>query len=83
MSTPEVGQAAPDVNLPATGDQNISLASQKGYWIVLYFYPRDATPGCTTESQDFRDGRDRNASYPAPLAQIPACATNALGSYLG
>jgi peroxiredoxin Q/BCP len=42
-------------NLPATGDQSISLADLKGKKVVLYFYPKDATPGCTTEAQQFRD----------------------------
>lgn len=52
----EVGKKVPAFKLPATGDQTISLSSLKGQNIVLYFYPRDSTPGCTTEGQDFRDG---------------------------
>lgn len=55
MSTPEINEAAPAFELPATSNQTISLASLKGSKVVLYFYPRDATPGCTTESQNFRD----------------------------
>ncbi len=55
MSTPELNKPAPAFDLPATGEHNISLASLKGSKVVLYFYPRDATPGCTTESQNFRD----------------------------
>ena len=55
MSTPEIDQPAPTFTQPATGDQTISLADLAGKNVVLYFYPRDATPGCTTESQDFRD----------------------------
>lgn len=55
MSTPEIDQPAPAFDLPATGDKNISLTDLTGKNVVLYFYPRDATPGCTTESQDFRD----------------------------
>ncbi len=58
MSTPELNQPAPDFDLPATGNQTISLTSLKGSKLVLYFYPRDATPGCTTESQNFRDAFD-------------------------
>lgn len=58
MSTPELNQPAPDFDLPATGNQTISLTSLKGSKLVLYFYPRDATPGCTTESQNFRDAYD-------------------------
>ncbi len=59
MSAPQIGQAAPAFKLPATSDQTISSASLKGSKVVLYFYPRDATPGCTTESQNFRDASDQ------------------------
>ena len=55
MTSLELDKPAPGFDLPATGDQNISLDSLKGSNVVLYFYPRDATPGCTTESQNFRD----------------------------
>ena len=48
-------QAAPDFSLPATGGQTLSLAQFRGRSVVLYFYPKDSTPGCTTESQQFRD----------------------------
>lgn len=41
--------------LPATGGQTISLASLKGSKVIVYFYPKDSTPGCTTEAQQFRD----------------------------
>lgn len=50
-----IGKAAPAFNLPATGDKKIRLSALKGRNVVVYFYPRDATPGCTTESQNFRD----------------------------
>lgn len=48
-----VGSSAPKLILPATGAQNISLTDFSGRKIVLYFYPKDNTPGCTTESSDF------------------------------
>jgi len=51
----EIGKPAPAFENPATGDQTISLASLKGKNVVLYFYPKDSTPGCTTEGQNFRD----------------------------
>ena len=53
--TVEVGKKIPAFKLPATGEQTISLSSLKGKNIILYFYPKDNTPGCTTEGQDFRD----------------------------
>lgn len=50
-----VGQPVPSFDLPATGDKNLSMDSFKGKNLVLYFYPKDNTPGCTREGQDFRD----------------------------
>jgi peroxiredoxin Q/BCP len=55
MSTATIGKKVPDFDLPATGEQNIKLSDLKGKKVVIYFYPRDNTPGCTTEGQDFRD----------------------------
>ncbi len=52
------GQPAPDFTLPATGGKEIHLADLRGQIVVLYFYPRDNTPGCTTEGQNFRDLHD-------------------------
>lgn len=49
------GQVAPDIALPASGGQTIQLSDYRGKNIVLYFYPKDMTPGCTTEACDFRD----------------------------
>ena len=46
---------APDFELPATGETNFRLADARGRIVVLYFYPKDNTPGCTTEGQQFRD----------------------------
>ena len=45
----------PDFSLPATGGTSFNLAAQAGKVVVLYFYPKDSTPGCTTEGQNFRD----------------------------
>ncbi len=55
MSDIAVGQPVPDFELPATGNKIISLSGIKGKNVVLYFYPKDNTPGCTREGQDFRD----------------------------
>lgn len=51
----QIGDALPDISLPATGEQEINLAQLSGQILLLYFYPRDDTPGCTQEGQDFRD----------------------------
>ncbi len=53
--TTTLDQTAPDFTLPATGAQVITLSALVGKKVVLYFYPKDSTPGCTTESQQFRD----------------------------
>ena len=58
MSKVSIGKKVPAFKSAATGDQTIKLSDLKGKNIVLYFYPKDSTPGCTTESQDFRDGYD-------------------------
>ncbi|HEX8026629.1 MAG TPA: thioredoxin-dependent thiol peroxidase [Candidatus Limnocylindrales bacterium] len=55
MSTPEPGDVAPDVALPDETGTVHHLADQHGRWTVLYFYPEDDTPGCTTEACQFRD----------------------------
>jgi peroxiredoxin Q/BCP len=49
----DAGQTAPDFTLPRDGGADITLSSLKGGPVVLYFYPRDDTPGCTTEANDF------------------------------
>jgi len=52
---PEVGKKVPPLK-GHTGDGNeLKLASCKGQWVVVYFYPKDSTPGCTNEAKDFRD----------------------------
>lgn len=55
MSTVQIDKKVDDFTLPATGDQEIRLSDLKGRNVVIYFYPKDSTPGCTTEGQDFRD----------------------------
>lgn len=58
MSTLTVGKPVPDFALAATGNQTIRLSDLKGKNVVLYFYPKDNTPGCTLEGQNFRDRYD-------------------------
>ncbi len=52
---PEVGTQAPDFTLPTDGGEKVSLRDLRGKRVVLYFYPKDDTPGCTKESCAFRD----------------------------
>jgi len=51
----DVGAKAPNFKLPTDGGGELELSSLKGGKVVLYFYPKDSTPGCTTEAQGFRD----------------------------
>ena len=51
-------QPVADFEAPATSGQTVSLASLKGKQVVIYFYPKDSTPGCTTQGQGFRDQLD-------------------------
>ncbi len=53
--SPRLGYKAPDCKLLTTGNKSFKLSALRGSRVVLYFYPRDNTSGCTTEGQDFRD----------------------------
>jgi peroxiredoxin Q/BCP len=55
MDNISIGQPVKNFSAPATGDKTIQLSDYQGKYVVLYFYPRDNTPGCTTEGKDFRD----------------------------
>ncbi|MCP1317383.1 peroxiredoxin [Vreelandella lionensis] len=58
----ELGQPIPDFSATATGDTTITLSELRGQQVVIYFYPKASTPGCTTEGGDFRD---RKAAFDA------------------
>jgi thioredoxin-dependent peroxiredoxin len=55
MGILNVNDKAPDFSLPCESGENVALSQFKGKNVVLYFYPKDDTPGCTQESKDFRD----------------------------
>jgi peroxiredoxin Q/BCP len=55
MPAPAIGKPVADFTLPSTSGEEFRLSAQRGHKVVLYFYPRDATPGCTLEGQAFRD----------------------------
>jgi thioredoxin-dependent peroxiredoxin len=67
QTVPAVGQTAPTFTLPSQDGSQISLDSFHGKWVVLYFYPKDMTPGCTREAHNFQ--RDQ-AKYDAANAVI-------------
>ncbi len=54
----DIGDKVPDINFPTDGDGDVSLASLRGGRVVLYFYPKDNTSGCTTEASEFRDAME-------------------------
>ncbi len=65
----ETGQTAPDFTLPRDGGDSVTLSAFKGSPVVLYFYPKDDTPGCTTEALDFT----------AALAEFEAAGAKIMG----
>lgn len=68
----------PDFTLPATGGQSFNLAAQAGKIVVIYFYPKDSTPGCTTEGQQFRD---LHAQFTAAGAVVLGISRDSLKSH--
>jgi thioredoxin-dependent peroxiredoxin len=78
-----------DFTLPAAGDPSLStapvfsLAAQRGHPVVLYFYPKDSTPGCTTEAQDFRDLMPEFAKLGCTVAGISRDSLKSHGNFAG
>lgn len=68
--TIEVGSIAPDLELLADNGEKTSLADYRGKYVVLYFYPKDMTPGCTTEACDFRDQHQSFADLNAVILGV-------------
>ena len=80
MSSPSVvGLAVPEFEAEATGGA-VSLSALKGRKVVLYFYPKDNTPGCTVEGQNFRD---RHADFRAAGAEVFGISRDSLRSHEG
>jgi peroxiredoxin Q/BCP len=75
MSTIEVGQKAPDFCLPNQDDVEICLRDLKGKWVVLYFYPKDNTPGCTTEAVGFTEAAPDFSSLDAVIIGVSPDST--------
>ena len=65
-----LGRKVPDFSVPATGDATFRLSDHKGHPVILYFYPKDNTPGCTVEGTDFRDRHDKFVALGAIVAGI-------------
>ncbi len=58
MPLPEIGQPAPNFTLPAADGSSVTLSALRGQWVVVYFYPKASTPGCTTQACAIRDNED-------------------------
>ena len=74
----DVDQPAPDFTLPDQAGQEITLSSFRGKPVVLYFYPKDDTPGCTTEACAFRDAR---ADYEKAGAKVIGVSPDSVKSH--
>lgn len=65
-----IGEAVPDFELEANNGEKIKLSDYRGKNVVLYFYPKDMTPGCTTEACDFRDNYEDFQGYNAVVLGV-------------
>jgi peroxiredoxin Q/BCP len=77
-AVPRAGQSAPDFTLPSQDGSKISLHDFKGKWVVLYFYPKDGTTGCTIEAHNFQ--RDL-VKYEQNRAVIVGVSVDSTGSH--
>ncbi|NIY77136.1 thioredoxin-dependent thiol peroxidase [Thalassospira sp. HF15] len=68
--TVDVGDKAPDFELPTDGNGSVKLSDLAGKPVVIYFYPKDMTPGCTTESCEFRDAEPDFSAVDAQIIGI-------------
>ena len=75
------GQPAPDIELPADGGRSFSLAALSDRKVVVYFYPKDDTPGCTSEAIDFSAMRDAFAAADTEVIGISADSVKAHDSF--
>lgn len=73
-----IGKKVTPFSLPATGEKNVSLKDFKGTHLIIYFYPKDSTPGCTLEGQNFRD---RYADFKQAGAEILGVSRDSLKAH--
>ena len=78
MPKVEPGTRVPDFSLPSTGGETFSLKAAAGKALVLYFYPKDMTSGCTRESQEFRD---RHAAFLKAGARVVGISRDSIASH--
>jgi peroxiredoxin Q/BCP len=73
---PAVGQTAPTFSLPSQDGTPISLDQYHGKWVVLYFYPKDMTTGCTIEAHNFQNAQDQFAAKNAVILGVSVDSTD-------
>jgi peroxiredoxin Q/BCP len=73
---PQIGQAAPEFSLPSQGGSQVSLKDFRGQWVVLYFYPKDMTPGCTIEAHNFQRDLEKYAQQHAVIVGVSVDSTD-------
>ena len=78
----EVGNIAPEFCLPNQDDVEICSRDLKGKWMVLYFYPKDSTPGCTTEACEFTQAEPQFDSLNAIILGVSADSTKKHRSFI-
>src|SRR6266446_5257718 len=69
-SPPQVGAAAPEFTLPSQDGQRVGLKDYSGKWVVLYFYPKDFTSGCTIEAHNFQRNQEQYAKKKAVVLGV-------------
>ena len=74
--TPTAGMKAPDFTLPSQEGKNVSLHDFKGKWVVLYFYPKDFTQGCTIEAHNFQADQDKYTKLNAAIVGVSVDTVN-------
>jgi peroxiredoxin Q/BCP len=77
-AAPGGGSAAPDFTLPSQEGASVSLKDYRGSWVVLYFYPKDQTPGCTREAHNFQADQ---AKYAARHAVVLGVSVDSVDSH--
>lgn len=75
---PEISQPAPDFTLPSTDGGDVTLSALQGQPVVLFFYPRDNTPGCTKESIGFSESK---AAFEAAGAKVFGISKDSMASH--
>lgn len=69
-AVPSQGSVAPDFTLPSQEGSSVTLKDYRGKWVVLYFYPKDQTPGCTREAHNFQRDQDHYAQKGAVVLGV-------------